>query len=95
MPSKQDKDGTALLACSFCNVVLHNCAACLGSRGGPLISQREADTPDLDWACPVCWQGAINKAKQASSRVVGAKRRGGGGVARGRGRARGNARGRN
>ncbi len=88
---EKDNAGTALLACSFCNVVLHNSDACLGSRGAPLLSERETQTEELDWACPRCWKSAITKTKGDSTQIVGAKRaRNGRGGGRGRGgRARG------
>ena len=73
---KKCKQGGALLACSFCAAIFHNCNECLGD--GKLVSEPLVKSSTFPWACPVCFKkgvAAVQRAvlKPTGQRAAGAK----------------------
>ena len=69
---KKCKQGGALLACSFCAAVFHNCNECIGD--GTLVSEPLVKSSTFPWACPVCFKkgiAAVPSAQSSSRRASG------------------------
>jgi hypothetical protein len=45
-------DGPAFLQCSFFNLSFCNTHECPGSAGGAILSKRDAENEQYEWACP-------------------------------------------